>query len=229
MTNSTQKIAIQYPATGEIAPLLVQYASEHAPQPANIHLDLETGQVWAAANGEIGNAVPATVFNGTERTYAINPNLTTDQVASVLDDAAELLQTVYSNSETTWDGSNWVGVLGEAAEDAERELENDGLPLGHDLEQHILPAADFADWIMAAGDMNAWMPQPEDEVSDFIENFDMDGLIFDGNLADELRELWAQHLYNGDDLPANVARDLLEDGRCEDSEWMDELKEFASQ
>lgn len=46
-------------------------------------------------------------------------------------------------------------------------------------------------------------------------------------IRDELLTLWGEQLYTGEALPESVAQALLEDGRCNDSAYLDELREFA--
>ena len=47
----------------EMAPLYLHYDGQTDAQPAYVSLDLKTGEIDARANGEIGNAVPFSVWH----------------------------------------------------------------------------------------------------------------------------------------------------------------------
>jgi hypothetical protein len=64
-------------------------------------------------------------------------------------------------------------------------------------------------------------------VSAIVETNGEDSRWFAGDLKDALFDAWSEILYQGDSLPQAVAQALIEDGRCEDSAWTEELAAYA--
>jgi hypothetical protein len=100
-------IHVQHLEGEALHPLWRQYAGELQPQPAYIELDVRDGSLVAGYSGEIGNAVPADVWNGLIRRYPINPDLTEREINALLDEIAPSAQTVLDGARVGWDGSNY--------------------------------------------------------------------------------------------------------------------------
>lgn len=213
---TTAKIVFTSTAT---APLFAHYQGQVQPQPAYVSLDLNTGEIDADYSGEIGNGMPADVWHGVVRRYKIAVDLTADQVTKLLDDIKPKLQRVLDGSEVVWDGSNWVGELDEDAANAEDEL-NMVSPFGTEMGGLVI--TDLAEWLANGGE-ESWLPEADADIAEFIRDFDLDGYVAGEDIGDTLMDMWANRLYNGEPLPTNVAQALIEDGRCDDSAWTDEL------
>jgi transcriptional regulator with XRE-family HTH domain len=116
------------------------YDGQHEPQDAYIELDTQNETLSATYNGEIGNAIPFTVYHGLDRRYGI-PILTADAANRAMHEIAPLADRVIAGTTVEWDGNNNVAVLDEDAQAAEAEIEKLlGLPsqdhgYGHELNQ----------------------------------------------------------------------------------------------
>ena len=110
----------------QAAPLYHKYPRQHQPQGAYIELDCQTGAVAADWNGEIGNAIPFSVYHGHDRRYAVPCEITGKALAELLEDAEflALLQRVVNGYDPRWDGHNMVAELDEDAEAADEEIIN---------------------------------------------------------------------------------------------------------
>lgn len=117
-----KKITIT-PVVGRLS-LHCLYNSQITSQPCFIDLDLETGNVSAGYNPEIGgNSFPTAVFNGIWRRYAI-PCMTGGSANNLMEELVPLLQTVLDGSIVVHNGQNWVGRLTEEAKTSEYQIEN---------------------------------------------------------------------------------------------------------
>lgn len=120
MTTTTADLRIT-PTTGGPLALYERYAGQTSAQPCYVALDLRTHEVWAGVNHEIGNAVPADVWHGRVRRYAIplvQPETANQIIAHIGADLARVLD----GSEIVYDGSNSVGRLSPDAEAAEESI-----------------------------------------------------------------------------------------------------------
>ncbi|KNE83336.1 hypothetical protein AB0B04_19340 [Streptomyces xinghaiensis] len=99
-----------------------QYDGQFEAQPAYIELDLREGTLLADYNGEIGNAVPFSVYYGFERRYGI-PVLTADAANRVMREIAPMAARILADWEEVWDGQNMVARLGKDAIAAEDDIE----------------------------------------------------------------------------------------------------------
>ena len=107
-------------------------------------------------DGEIGNAVPASVWHGRARRYQLpSPYLTREHIVEFMKDAAPLCEIVCDEYEERWNGSNHVGELTEEGEDAEFALRSM-------LESHRIDS-DYEIVVMDAGD---WYEPCQDEILD---------------------------------------------------------------
>lgn len=104
-TTITIDRAAEAPVGPDRHPVFEQYQGQFEAQPAYISCDLRTGEIWAAANGEIGNAVPMDVYHGHVRLAA--------RMGPIID-----------GYESRWDGSNHVANFTEGAQQALYALED---------------------------------------------------------------------------------------------------------
>ena len=87
-----------------------QYPGQTSPQPCYVELDCEAENLSADWNGELGNAVPLSVWHGHTRRWAI-PALQAQAANSLLDEIAPLAQRVIDGYTSEWDGNNHVAGL----------------------------------------------------------------------------------------------------------------------
>lgn len=100
-----------------------KYPGQHQPQDTYLELDPADETLRADWNGEIGNAVPFTVWHGTIRRYTLSsPYLKADAINALMDEIAPFAQRVCDGYREEWDGSNHVGCLTADAHEAEEEI-----------------------------------------------------------------------------------------------------------
>ena len=124
------------------APVYMQYAGQCQAQDAFIALDAD-GDVYADFSGEIGNAVPASVWNGLDKRISISPFASGYGLQQLFNDAKFLsaVNRYYDGRTTGWDGNNWTSELSEDAEAALEEMQS----MADELEQLNIYNAE--DWI----------------------------------------------------------------------------------
>lgn len=215
-------------STAKRFPVYAQYAGQHSPQPAYLELDIRDGSLTADYSGEIGNAVPSAVWHSLIIRFRLDPHTTSGEIEKIINDNKDFFQAILDGAESHWDGSNWVGKFSENAQEIIESI-NQGDVFMRDLECGMI---DLAQWIE-----NAPFPEDGQTVEQFAQGvIDSDGQHgyyfadtpnLDSMLSD-LRAIWADMLYCGDYIPAVVAQHLIQHGTCDDSQWMDELRDFAS-
>ena len=86
------------------------YDGQYQPQPAYLEIDFEKKGITADYSGEIGNAVPSTVFHGIRHRANINPLLTSESINELLLDEAILrkITEIDRLGEVDWNGSSWA-------------------------------------------------------------------------------------------------------------------------
>ena len=89
------KIVVQHLDDEEegLHPLWVQYEGQLNTQPAYIEFNSITDELSADYSGEIGGGVPEDVYYGKRRRYSISPHLTLDEINTLLDEVAAVLET----------------------------------------------------------------------------------------------------------------------------------------
>lgn len=120
MTDKTLTIALGH--LTDFAPLFRQYAGQVQPQPAYITLD-ESGRVTAVVDGTVGSGVPADVFHRRTLRWAIDPDLSANEIDSLVRHVRPLLERVAEGHEVTWQGGERVGRLSGDAESASFDIE----------------------------------------------------------------------------------------------------------
>ena len=126
------------------APVYRQYDGQCQPQPAYIQLD-EDGFVCADYSGEIGNAVPMSVWHNRDARINISPIASGAAIRQLFedDDFLALVCRYYDGFETEWDGSNWVGRATGDAKAALEEIKR----MAQDLDQiNIFSASDWVEY-----------------------------------------------------------------------------------
>lgn len=211
-------------------PLYRKYPGQFEPQKAYIFLDLESGECGADYSGEIGNAIPSRQWHNIVLTFAISPYYMADKIESVINDNAEFFQALLDNSAVEWDGNNYRGKITDEKLN-ERVMEWDMLCQGFDCDEGGM-IEDLAEYLQCTPDLENG--QTVDQLADDILSNDGDnGYYFTDSLnsveaiKSELLDMWADGLYSGNEISKNVAQCLIAEGVCDDSQWMDELHEFA--
>ena len=87
------KIEVAHLETDDLHPLWQQYEGQLNTQPAYIEFNSITDELSADYSGEIGGGVPEDVYYGKRRRYSISPHLTLDEINTLLDEVAAVLET----------------------------------------------------------------------------------------------------------------------------------------
>lgn len=222
-------LSIKFDAsTADRFPVYAQYGGQCMPQPAYLELDIRDGKLTADYSGEVGNAVPSSVWHDLVLRFKLMPETTADQIEKIINENAEMLQKILDGAEVVWNGSNWVGQFTDEAQDVIDSINQQDLFVC-EAEGGMI---ELAEWIEDK-------PFPTDGqtleqfAEDIIDSDGEGGLYFRepysvDSLLSDLRDIWAEMLYSGRDIPDLVAQHLLEHGTCDDSAWMDELRDFAA-
>lgn len=234
----TKQLNVTFDAsTSPRFPVYFKYSGQFHPQPAYIYLDLRDGECGADYNGEIGS-IPTTQWLDQVLCFKINPETRADDIADLIEKHSEDFQAILDDSSIEWDGNNNRGVFGEKATEILKKLNYfvGGNPEGFQeyIETTMIDAEYLPDWLQ--GNI---FPKDNQSVEEFADElFSMDGendMYFSDEfqcsetILSHLCDIWAEHLYSGHELPKLVAKHLIEQGTCDDSQWMDELIEFANQ
>ena len=129
-----------------IAPVYEKYDREFQAQPAYIRMD-EDGEIDAWVNGEIGNAVPASIWNGRTLTWRVPSNVRGDALLAFVKEHQGLFERVYLGHEVDFDGNNHVGKLDEDAQEASEEIEQ----AAESLCDETIDVCPMTEWMRAEG------------------------------------------------------------------------------
>lgn len=129
-----------------IAPVYEKYDREFQAQPAYIRMD-EDGEIDAWVNGEIGNAVPASIWNGRTLTWRVPSNVRGDALLAFVKEHQGLFERVYLGHEVDFDGNNHVGKLDEDAQEASEEIEQ----AAEALRDETIDVCSMEEWMHACG------------------------------------------------------------------------------
>ncbi len=217
-------------ATADRFPAYAKYPGQMQPQPAFIELETSDGELTVDYSGEIGNAVPGNIYHGIDLRWDITPEAKSGDISTAIDCLTDLFQQVLDGHSVSWDGKNYVGRLTEEAQEASEKIQRELDAMLSGNEGGLIES--LHQWIEQ-------QPFPADGQS--VEEFAGDVVASDGEsgywfkkaytaeeMLSELRDVWAEELYSGNKIPAVVARHLIEQGTCDDSNWMDELRKFAT-
>ena len=126
MDFNTPTTTQQQPADGltirETGYLYHKYPMQATPQPCYIEL-CEDGTVLAEYDGEIGGAVPASVWHERDIRISLPGALKADRADALIAELRPLLARVHAGHAVEWDGRNNVGRLTDDAADARFEIE----------------------------------------------------------------------------------------------------------
>ena len=111
------------------APLYHQYPSQWNAQPAYISVTVLGDEISVVAdwNGEIGNAVPMSVWNGLIWRIPCPNNILGHELIQYMEspEFETAILEMCDVFEEVWDGNNWVGRWNEGAETIAKEIEDD--------------------------------------------------------------------------------------------------------
>lgn len=99
------------------------YPNQTSYQSAFFELTEGDNVIQAYWNGEIGNAVPFSVYHGRDRRYYFNPRLKMAVVNSLGRAILPLLERVRAGMDVEWNGNNYTATLTQDAQRAEHEIE----------------------------------------------------------------------------------------------------------
>ena len=107
-------------------PVLRQYDGQCQPQPAYIQIDAD-GFVFADYSGEIGNAIPMSVWHNVDRRIGLSPTVSGYALRQYMggEEFRALLERYYAGADDEWDGSNRVGKATDDALAALEQIESD--------------------------------------------------------------------------------------------------------
>jgi hypothetical protein len=100
-----------------------KYPQQQEHQRAFFALDEDSSEVYADWNGEIGNAIPFSVYHGRDRRYHFSPRLKISEVNKLGRSLLPLLERVRAGMSIEWDGNNARAFLDDDAIAAELEIE----------------------------------------------------------------------------------------------------------
>lgn len=215
-------------STAKRFPVFAQYPAQSLPQSAYLELDIRDGSLDADYSGETGNAVPSDVWHNLVLRFKLMPETTSDQIAALIDEHKQTFQEILNGAEKHWNGNNWIGKF---TDEANALIEW----INH---QDLLMCESEGGMLDLYSSFLEHKPFPENQS---LENFAQEIIDCDGengfyfrepynidSLLSDLRDQWADILYNGHEIPVMVAKYLIEHGTCDDSQWMQELTEFAN-
>jgi hypothetical protein len=211
-------------SSGRPAPLYKRYPGQSAPQQAYVELD-ERGNVTADCSGEIGNAVPARVWHGRTRRFAVSPSVRATALKAYLEGAGRaLLAAVHAGHAVDGDGSTKRGQLTDEAREAEEALE---AGLAELEEADVWPVEE---WLFGANTISQlWKLEPLDDLAASLEKAAAsDGVQLDGAVEAALLKA-ATDAFGGagaGTLRRNVVRTLVrreEISLLQYAEWVAEF------
>lgn len=103
---------------------LCKYDSQHDVQSAYVELDCRNEKLYSTYDSSIGYSVPLSVWHNRELRFGISPYLKIDAINALLDEIAPLAQRVIDGYEEEWDGSNYIGMYTDDAEEAKSAIES---------------------------------------------------------------------------------------------------------
>ena len=174
---------------GVLAPLYHRYPRQTNAQPAFVEMD-EDGIVTADSDGEIGGAIPFSVYHRRTIRWGVCNTIRGDVLADWLesDEARAMFQRVHDGQSIEWDGNNNVGRFDDDATEAKQEISDALDELGHE------PGNTDAVW----------------EVDQWLENDDIDSCWPVGHtLAEAVAHVKASADHENVELDGDVEQALL--------------------
>jgi hypothetical protein len=188
-------------------PAYRQYPGQLQPQPGYIELD--GNSVTADYSGEIGNAVPADVWHNRRLRWYINGAMAGSDINNLIDEITPLLEIVHAGHDEDWDGSNWVGVLTDEAQEASEQIERICADYRPSVE-----AWDVDTWLWNSCSLSDNWPADKtlDEAVSELEQAALGEAVLLGSVRDSLLEFAKNAFDSGDDLHENAIQALLDEG-----------------
>ncbi len=193
---------------GERVPLYRRYPRQTEPQPAHVEMD-EDGEVSADYSGEIGGAVPMSVWHHRTLRWSVPADVRGAALADLLESAEvrTLLARIHAGHAVEWDGSNHAGLLSEDAHEASEALQ---ALLDAELEDERAPVWQVGDWLPDSLG-TYWTDEPLDKAVAQLERAaEDDGVVLDGSIRDELLAR-ALHRHEDGDAITDAQRQALID------------------
>lgn len=209
-------LTIQLPDAAEVAPLFKQYDGQAMPQPAYVELT-EDGQVTADWSGEIGGALPMTVWHGRTRRYRVPSAIKGSGLRALVERIQPLLERVHGGHLVEWDGSNLVGRLSDDAQAAEEQIERDIERLGEI--DDVAQVWDAGDWLPRRDLLQHWTGPLDEAVQELETLAELDDIVLRGNVRETLVETagwWLEQGHAG--LTSVHITELIRAGRVTDEE-----------
>ena len=221
-------------------PLYHKYSGEFNPQPAYIELNLKNKTVYATYSSEIGNGVSSDVFNAIVLRFKTSCYLPHEKISDLINDNMHVFQFLMATHNVDYDNCNlksfvnsdldeeainllyneWYETLFIELDDYETPTICDSLdewlgdnPVHFTISQHGSFFDFCSDLLSLNGEGQQYMPLSITDVK---------------SLQNAYLDVLAENLYNGCSLGADQAKLLIDDGRCSDSQWMEELTSFVN-
>lgn len=128
---------------GDKAALYHRYPGQSEPQVSFVEIDLDEETIRADWDGDIGGAVPFSVWHGRQRRYALPPYCLPGPVNELMEELLPFAEKMAAGYTCEWDGSNHVGRLSEDAREAEGELERELDAFAPDWQLQVWDAAEW--------------------------------------------------------------------------------------
>ncbi len=221
---TTQKIEILFTvdATNPV-PLYSKYSNEMQAQPAYIELDPAARTLDADYSGEVGNAVPANVWNGKILRYPVPSSIYAASLLDFMQQQLPLFERICEGWNEEWDGNNYVGRLNDDAQAAHDEL--DGMlreTPPFDYPSDLANVCTVAEWLAEDSLQTLW-PEGKTLVQALADLWEAVQTQDDCHLTDATQDavraaVLDRVMDNRGDLPAYMRTDLL----ALDDEQLDE-------
>lgn len=176
-----------------LAPLYCRFPGELEPQGAYIEITTRTRELTADYSGEIGFAIPMSVYHGQVIRIPVTPYLNGAVLADLLDsdEVQALAGRVCDGHSIEWDGNNNVGVLTDDASAALGEL-------GEYLDEYtarldtpdIVSVWECSDWVQSAAQVGITPDTSDEEIKALAAECEAevsaDFAMIDGNMEQHL-------------------------------------------
>ncbi len=192
------------------------YDGQTNSQDCYIELDCENETLSASYNGEIGNAIPFSVYHGHNQRFGI-PCLLPDAVNGLMKKIKHLADRVVDGYESHWDGNNNVARFDDDAKEAIEEIQQLCDDAENDSDEtNTLQEWDAGDWLggvlkyCSVNGRDNWFPDVEKVV--FLCDYpDIDHTTTDDELDDIIEKI--EDDAESDNVVLNELRKLLYEAR----------------
>lgn len=212
-------------SSDERFPLYQPYGMDQTTK-SYISLDIETGEIDAGY--EMQNSTSMRSWNNIELHIHVSEQSTTDEITRIIDENMGGFQKILNGASIEWDGSNYRGKLNDDAQYIYDRLDGYGAGFSCDTQTYIID--DLAEWTQYEDQI---IKTTIDDLAEKLFNCDGDdGYYFSDplNSVDAIKsallDIFAECLYDGDDITQKQAQALIDAGTCDDSQWMEELNGF---